>query len=806
MFKNYLTIALRNLRKHKLFSFINIAGLSLGLACCLLILLYVIDELSYDRHHREPENLYRVATEIISPERNVKIATSPAPLAPALARDFPEIVTVIRVMRPPGVSQHILRYGDQQFFETQGLWVDAAFFDIFAYDFLQGDPTSALREPNHAVLSEPLALKLFAGKNPMGKTIQIEDNYGSFDYTIAGVVAEPNRNSHLQANFFVSLNSKGIGEYAYNLTNWAGNNFLRTYIRTRTGTDPKAVEAKFPALLNQYAANDLAAAGFKKTHFLQPVRDIHLHSNLSGESGNSSITYVYVLSAIAFSILLIACINFMNLSTAKSSKRAREVGVRKAVGSSRSALALQFLGESWVMTVMALLLALVAVELFLPTFNQMAGRTLTLPLTPAMISALLAIAVATGLGAGCYPAFYLSSFAPVMALQGKLSERFSAAALRKILVMAQFVIAIILITGVTVILQQLEYIQNKHLGFAKEHRLVIPFRTREAVKHQEAFKQKLLRDHNVVSASAASAYPGIFVVNDNQFFTEGKTMNDAINCKISYSDEAIVESLGFEIIRGRTFSKERTADREAAILVNEATLHGLGLTPDEAVGSRLYSTWENNTSVFEIIGVMRDFHFQSLHEAVRPFVFLLGGDRDLPYLVVHAKAADFKQFIAGLEQQWRESIPNVPFEFTFLEEQLDQLYRADQRVAAIVGYFTVVAILISCLGLYGLASFAAEQKTKEIGIRKVLGASVSGIVALLSKDFVKLVLIANLIGWPVAYFAINQWLQNFAYRTEIGWWVFALAGGLALAIALLTVSTQAIRAAIANPVEALRYE
>ncbi len=809
MLKNYVKIALRSLLKDKIFSGINILGLALGLGCCILISLYTLDELSYDRHHRDPENLYRVATEIISPERHMKIATSPAPLAPALKRDLPEVEAAVRVMRPPGVSQHILRHGERQFVENSGLWVDADFFQLFSYDFLHGNPMEALRQPNCVVLSDELANKLFGEANPVGQTIEIDDNYGAFDYQVTGVFKQTGFNSHLEASFLVSLKSKGIGEYAYSRTNWAGNNFLLTYIRTRPGTQTESVQSKFPALLAQYAAADLEAAGFEKKHFLQPVPDIHLHSGLPGDGGKTgSIALVYTLSSIAILVLLVACINYMNLSTAKSTRRAREIGVRKVLGSQRSTLALQFICESVILTLVAAVLVLVALELFLPKFNQLIRRDLSLlaSINSSAIAILLGIVLITGIAAGSYPAFFLSSFAPVRALQGEIAEKLSARTLRKVLVAFQFVISISLIIGIIVISRQLSFMQNKQLGFAKEQRLVIPFRTETAVEQQEVFKQAVLAEQSVRSATATSSYPSRFVVHDNQFFLEGNTIDEAVICKINYSDHDVVETFGYEIVAGRDFSKQYATDISTAILVNEATLKSLGLNLANAVGARLNTVWNDENRTFEIVGVVRDFHYQSLHEVVRPFVFLLSRDLDLPYMVLQLETSDYSATLTRLEQIWQEHLPQVPFEFSFLDEQVNQQYQQEQQQAKLVGYFTILAIFIACLGLYGLASFTAARKTKEIGIRKVLGASVASIVSLLSRDFLKLVVLANLIAWPVAWFAMQKWLENYAYRVEVNWWTFVIAGSLAFMIALLTVSAQSVKAALANPASSLRDE
>jgi len=813
MFKNYLKIAARNLLKHKAYSLINVLGLAIGMACCILILLYVQNELSYDRHHQNAERIYRVASDHKFGGTNFHMAVSPAPMAEALVRDFPEVESAAR-FRGYG-SFLIKKEGGQNFKEERVIFADNAIFDIFTAPLFAGDTKAALTAPNTVVISRATAKKYFDEANPVGQSL-LFDNTGVFKIT--GVFEDMPDNGHFHFDFIASLTS--MEESRNNL--WVSNNF-RTYLLLKGGGKPAALEAKFPEMVRKYAGpqaqeflgtsfDELVKQGNQIRFYLQPLQDIHLYSDLGVEfEPNGSIKYVYIFSAIAFFILLIACINFMNLATARSANRAREVGIRKVVGSYRRQLIGQFLSESVFLSVIAMILALVLVELVLPTFNRLAEKNLqTFYLGNwALPAALLGITLLVGIVAGSYPAFVLSAFRPVSVLKGALQAGARASRLRSALVVFQFAASVILIVGTIIIKNQLHYIQNKNLGFNKEQ--VIVLHDAYALQEKlEAFKNEVMRNPNMISATVSGYLPVSSNRSDTGFWPEGQRAGDnPVSMQIWSTDYGYIETMGMAIVAGRNFSETFGAD-SSAIILNQKAAKMFGF--DDPLGKKIY-TWaftpgqgidRDRTIPYTVIGVVKDFHFASLKSNIGALGLRLGRSRGL--VSFRFKVQEVAALIAFLENKWKEFAPDQPFAYSFLDERFSNMYRAEQKVGDVFSVFAGLAIFTACLGLFGLASFMAEQRTKEVGIRKVLGATTVNVTALLSKDFIKLVLVANLIAWPVAWYAMNRWLQDFAYRINISWWVFALAGGLALLIALLTVSTQAIKAALANPVEALRYE
>ena len=811
MFKNFLIVMLRNLIRSKVHSFINVFGLAIGLAVCLLILLYVDNELSYDRHHPQYEDIYRVTTFIYSESDETDMATTPPPVAVALKADFPEIQSVSRLMNPPGVEQNIVTFDEKQFFETNGYLADSSLFEIFSYRFIAGNPDKSLVEPNSVVLSASLAKKIFGNAEPLNEVIQIGNNFGTYDYKVTGVFLDPLENSHIDARFFTSLNSSGIGEYAYNLDVWSGNNFLLTYIKLHPGSDPAALEAKLPAFLEKYAAEQLKEATFNKEHSLQPITDIHLHSAKVAElSSNGNILHVYIFSTITVFILLIACINFMNLSTARAGKRAKEVGLRKVMGADKRKLVLQFLGESFFISLLAISLAFVLAKLALPLFNRLADLSLTIDSKNLLFYLLSGggIALVTGVLGGFYPAFYLSSFQPANILKNQKSvgKNSRSPLLRRVLIVFQFSLSIILIFGSLIISQQLTFIQNKDLGFDKAQRLIIPFRINTDGQPQQQFKSAALNIPQIVSAGGASSYPGIFLIYDNYFYLQGKSPDDKVHFSINRIDYELIETLGFELLAGRSFSRDYPGDDRIGLIINETAMKDFGLNLSNAVGQKIIQMGRDNNEPHEIVGVVRDFNFQSLEKAVKPYVFILRENHDFPYVVLNAQISDFPALLADLETAWQKTVPDVPFEYHFLDETLDKQYRSYQKTAGIVRFFTLLAIFIACLGLYGISAYTVELRVKEIGVRKVLGASLFNITAILSKEFLLLVLIANILAFPAAYWIMEQWLRDFTFRIDIDIATFLIAGVLSLLIALFTVSFQSIKAALANPVEALRHE
>ena len=792
MLKNYLKIALRNLLRQRGYSVINIAGLTIGLAAFLFIALWLQDELSYDRSHEKADRIYRVVRANENGEANF---ARTAPLfAPALRNNFPEVEHAIRIKR----AGTVIRYGKNHFQENLFYYAEPRIFDVFTLPLLQGQSQTALDQPNSVVISEDIATKYFGAENPIGQTLTVGD---SSDFKVTGVMKNPPANSHLRIEFLASWATWERFIDPKWLHTWRSGIYY-TYVLLRDEYPASELELKFAQL---DVHTDYGAEAQLFIH-LQPLTDIHFYSHLKHElQANGNILYVYVFSAIALFILLIACINFMNLSTARSSRRMREVGMRKVLGAYRSQLVGQFLAEAIVVCFLGLSLAIGILELGLPYFNAFSGKVLTLNFISSirLIAVLAGLALLLGVLSGSYPAFFLSSFQPVNVLKGQVAGRRISISklLRKGLIVFQFTISIALIIGTVVVFHQMQFVKNQDLGFNEEQIVVIPFLWNAQVQNKYvAFKNELMENANVLGVTASGDIPGR-MMTAMSYKVAGMTEDESGGITALIVDPDFSETYEIPIVAGRDFSDELRTDVRNTFIINETAAHEMGFaSPTEAVGKRFVMNEEGR-----IIGVIKDFHFNSLHDGIEPLVLAVWPSW-FGYASVRIAPDGMTQTLSFIERTWRAFNPNYPFNYFFFDEHFDQLYRADQRFGDVLVMFALLAIFIACLGLFGLVSFAAEQLTKEIGIRKVLGATATNVMTLLSQDFVKLVLVANLIAWPVAYYAMSKWLENFAYRIDIGWWVFALAGGLALVIALLTVSTQAVRAALANPVESLRYE
>lgn len=822
MIQNYLTIAIRNLRKNKFFTFLNVAGLAVGLACCMLIALYLYEETHYDQYHERAGDLYRVGTTFVKlqgqeDDREEPTFNTPCPLAAALQREFPEVEKTARIAMVFDRDKTLIRSLDdgavvKAFNEPKGYFADSTYFELFGYDFLEGNAAEALTEPQTVVLSEDIARKLFGDEPAYGRSIRISNGWfegGDLDFRVTGVFRQPTAPTHLEGRFFMSLYSGGIGDFLKRTTDLATNNMFATYLRLHPDADSKALEAKLPAFVDKYMANDLKARGFGKKQFLVAVPDVHLSGVGGPGSGSGSSTYLYILGSIALFTLLIACVNFMNLSTARSAHRANEVGVRKSVGAGKSHLIGQFLGESVLIALASFVLALGLAWAALPFFNRLAERQMSLSFTenPALYGGFLGLALLTGLVAGIYPAFYLSSFRPVEVLKGKFVNSLSAAFLRKGLVVFQFVISAGLILASLVIGAQMKFLQSKDLGFHKDKQIVLPLLSKAAVAAYTPIKSELQRDSRIASVGASQYYPGILNPSDMGLYKEGNTVEQMAITRMNWVDYDFLSTLGMQPVVGRLFSADFPADTARKIILNEIAVKKIGFaSPEESLGKQVMFNWQNREYRFDIVGVIKDFHFESLHEPIEPFGFQLNNGTEHNYLIARAATSDIPALLATIESIWKRLVPGEPFEYSFLDEDFQKNYKADRQMAGLVGSLTGIAILISCLGLFGLAAFAAERRTKEIGIRKVLGASVAGITGLLAKDFLKLVLIAIALASPLAWWAMSQWLRDFAYRIDIQWWMFAAAGAVAVAIAFLTVSFQSVKAALSNPVRSLRSE
>ena len=805
MFRNYFTVALRNLRRGRAFTFINVFGLALGLASCLLILLYVQDELSYDRFHEKADQIVRVT--------QAETVVTPPPLAAALTDAYPSVIGYARTL--PTLGDVLLKGTDtegMEFYESRFYWADSMIFDVFTFPLLRGDAQQALTEPNTVVISEAMAQKYFDNQDPMGKRL-ILDIGMTAEFQVSGIMQNPPPSAHFRPDFLASMSTfDNFG--MLDPDDWS-HAYYHSYLVLDTPASAEALRAALPTFVAQ-------RSGEADTDYtLQPITDIHLRSKLRDEQEPSgSLTYVYSFSAIALLLLLIACINFTNLATARSAHRAREIGMRKALGANRTSLVLQFLGESVFFTLIALALALPLVYVLLPFFNDLADKTLTTQTLsiPFVLLFLTGITVTVGIVAGSYPAFYLSRFSPHDTLRGALRPGASGLSVRKVLVVSQFAIGIVLIVGTLVIYKQLQYVQTKNLGFEKEQMVVVSARMyghATAPIPFESMAQTFATHPEVVAVAVTGNVPG---TNPRQasFLLEGMgnldEMNNTTWNRFSV-DYDFIETMGIEVLDGRSFSRDVPADVNDAFLINEAALRkarallGADWMP---VGKKIdrylraQSEWVLGRPG-RIIGVVGDFHYQSLHHQVAPLVLQLN-PRTLDHFMVRLQTADLPGVLTHLEDTWNQFLPDRPFEYYFLDASFDRLYQAEQRTAMLLGIFTVLSLIIACLGLFGLAAFTAEQRTKEIGVRKVLGASLADIVVLLSKGFALLVLVAFVVAVPLGYLIVNRWLDNFAYRIELSWPIFLGAGLAALLVALVTVGYQAIRAALADPVESLRYE
>lgn len=806
----YFKTIWRHLVRSKAFSFINIFGLAVGLTSCLLIVMYILDESSYDQHHKDGDRLFRIAS---LSNKTETWAAGAAPLAAAVKNNLPEVEQSARLMTFPDIAKMLVRNKNsaeqKQFFETNGYYVDSTFFDLFTYDFVYGNGRSALNEPNTMVISKEMAERFFGSTNPVNKPLSVNTPFGEFNYTVKAVFDNSRYKSHIPANYFLSMRNMDMWNWVQQQTTLVGNNVFYTYIKLKPAVDPKRFESKLSAFFDKQAGADMKALGFKNTLFLQPVESIYLHSSIGNEiAPNGAITYLYILASIAIFILVIACINFMNLSTARSEKRAKEVGVKKVIGASRSLLIWQFLGESFIMCVAALLVAVVLTHLLLPYFNTLTHKNIHLLNNSSLLFWMACITLVTGLMAGLYPAFYLSAFKPVSILKGKIINSFSATTFRKGLVVFQFAISVCLVIAAIVIWKQMDYLNTQKLGFNTNQKLVLPLADGylNSENNYTALKNELLQYPEVKTVTCGSAYPGIVNLNDMLFFAEGKTKTENVDVHLATIGHDFIETMGMQLLSGRSFSKDFTAD-SLSIILNETAAKQLGYTAENAIGKSAFYDVGNFRGALQIVGVVKDFNFESLHNRIQPYGFTTSvfGNR-FGYLIAGLNTRDYARVIKKIEAGWTKLNPGVPFRYSFVDKDFQQNYEREQRTSSLVTYFTIIAILIACLGLFGLSTFAAEQRRREVGIRKVLGASAGQISLLLSKEFITLVVIGVCIATPVGWFIMNKWLQGFAYHTNISWWTFVVAGTAAVCIAFFTISFQSIKAALANPVKSLRTE
>ncbi|MDE3249585.1 MAG: ABC transporter permease [Bacteroidota bacterium] len=807
MIRNYFTTAIRNLLKHKFISGINLFGLTIGFSCCLLITAYVLQELSYDRYNKNAGDIYRITRTFNNQQGVVSLtlATVSPPFGYYLPSEFPEIKNMTRLV---DMGQAPLRYQEKMLNEDHLWFGDEHFFEVFTANLQKGDPKTALANPYSVVMTRETARKYFGEEDPINKIIRLNNQ---LNLKVTGIYEALPSNAHMHPGLLVSFNtlrdSAIYGEKQLQ-TNWGNNSFF-TYLQLPPGVDPKKIEARFPAFLDKHMADQYG--GGKPSDFtklsLQKLTDIHLYSHTDYEAeANSDIRRVYIFSAVAFFILLIACINYMNLATARASLRAREIGVRKVIGAGKKELILQFLGESVLISMLAVLLAIGIFVLAVPLLNELTGQQISrsIVLQWPVMTTLIVAPVIVGVLSGIYPALFMSGFQPIKTLKGLIKTGKGGLTLRKALVVGQFTISIILIITTAVVYRQLKYMQEKSLGFNREHVAYMTYPNSLGPQF-ESFKHELLSNAACLSAGRSSRIPSDRLLDDMGAATlSGDSMKPS-NTDIKYvaADEGFLETYGLRMVAGRNFSKEFGTD-SSGFIINATAAKALGWTETNAVGK----AFKYGLVRGRIIGVVNDFNFESLHQSIVPMVFLLSPSNGNQYNVVSVRVNgnQVNNALQHIEAVWKKYLPEQPFQSAFVDDKFSKLYHTEQLQGSLFTIFADIAIFIACLGLLGLSAFSINQRVKEIGIRKVLGASTGSIVQLLSKEFLMLVLIAAVFAIPVAWWAMHQWLQDFAYRSGIPWWILVLAALIATIVALGTISVQAIKAALANPVKSLRSE
>lgn len=810
MLKNYIKITLRNIYKNKLFSLINILGLAAGIACTILILLFVQDELSYDQFHSKKNRIVRVTREWLNQdgESSLHLARVAPPIGTLIQNDYSQMIeSMVRIAQDYRTK---LKYNNDVFIEEKFYWAEKDLFNIFDFHLIKGNKETALSQPNSVVISETTAQRLFGNENPIGKVINYE---GQRDLAVTGVVKDAPQNSHFKFDYLASfITLYEINGVEFFQTNWGSNNYA-TYFLLKNENLKSELQAQMPAFIDKHLTQVIRNftgqdPAFQPSKFnivhVQSLTDIHLHSHLNSEfEQNGDITNIYLFSAIAVFILLIACINFMNLATAKSSKRAKEIGMRKVLGAEKKQLVYQFIGESLFISFLSLMISIGIVEAALPSLNNFIGKELAVNYfdNPIALLGIILITLFVGLISGSYPAFLLSSFKPVSVLKGNNQKGSGRSLFRTVLVVSQFTISIVLIISMTVVYNQMEFFRNKKLGFNKDQLVILPAGER-MLENIDGFKSILLQNPNIKSVAASDLIPSDKLLNNwgAKRYEGNSSVPLDFRLAVVQVDYDFVETYQFEIASGRNFSREYASDDSNSYILNEAAAKRLGWSPQDAVGKPL----EYGNVPGTVIGVLKDFNFESLHNEITPVVFVYNrfGMGNFTVRV----AGDIPGAIDFLKGIWEQYNPDYPFEHSFLNNDFEALYASEEQLGEIFGVFAFLAVFIACLGLFGLASFAAEQKTKEIGIRKVLGATVTNIVSRFTFEFVKLILIANIIAWPLAYYAMNTWLDTFAYKTDLALSTFISAGFIALIIAVATISFQAVKASLTNPAKTLKYE
>ena len=804
MFRNYIIIAFRNCIKHKLFTFINVFGLAVGITTCIMINFWVQQELSYDRFNKNADRIFRIERDISFEGRDEIWPITSGAYGPALVNDYPEVESFVRFWR----REMSIKDKDNIYHRQQLIMSDNSIFDIFDYELEEGNPNTALINPKTLVLTRKTAQKYLGDQPVVGKSLTFIFNGEQVDFQITGILKEVPRNSHIQFDMLISISS----EPGESFSSWGGN-FLYTYVLLNDRSAKNSLEHKLDDFLNKYVVPALKEYFSPETKIsdviklkLNPVTSIHLDPRIEWEiEPQGKMSSVYIFSSITFLILFIACMNFMNLSTAQANRRAKEVGLRKAIGAYQSQLRIQFIEESTLLAITALLIAFFILELLIPLFNSIFDEALSLNmlLQPQNLIVLLVITLTTGIISGLYPAFYMSKFDPAKVLKGSVQSGKDKSSFRKYITIVQFIISITLIFGTLTILRQMNYIQKISLGFDKENIVVIPVRNNKVSQGFEAFRTELTRSSKIKLISGSNNVPGDPRYGDHLFIRNETSEN--FNFIYMSAGFNFIDTYKMNIIAGRNFSRDLGTDTVGTIILNEAAVKKMGLTPEEVIGKELYSTAFNTNG--KIVGVVKNFNFKSLRREIEPIVIMLSPSSDrVSNISIRILPGDVRETINIIKQKWYEFFPGEQFEFNFLDNQIDQLYKNEEEMRNLFIVFSGLSIFVACLGLFGLATYTAGERTKEIGVRKVFGASSSSVVMLLSKDFTKWVIISYIATLPLGWFLMNRWLQNFAYKIDIGWYVFLFSGLIAFVIALSTVFFQAVKSANTNPIDSLKYE
>ncbi len=794
MIKNYLLFAFRNFRKQTMFSSINILGLTIGITCCLMIFLFIMNEFSADDFHKNGKDIYRVMRVARNNGETAEIPYLSPPFGPALLNDYPNAVkAAVRVMR----DNDLISYNSISFNEKNIYLTDNNFFNFFDFPLVKGAAATVLKDPNSIVLTETSAKKYFGNDDPIGKILQFNKQQ---QLKVTGVCKDAPANSHLQFDMVIPLELLRPMQPNW-FSQWP-NNGLFTYVQLNPATDPGQLKKQFPAFMDKYLGAYYAAAGFKMGLTIQPLSEVYFTKDAMDNVKHGNKKMVYIFMSIAILILVIACINFINLATARAADRLKEVGLRKVLGAIKRQLIVQFVLESILFATIGCLLSVALLQLLLPAYNNLLGYQLpSWWNNPLFYLFIIGVVVVVGLLAGSYPAFMLSSFSPIESIKGKLKTGKTSSLFRKTLVVFQFGVSVLLIISVTVIFNQMKYIKNADLGFNKEQTMIVRFDNTDIDKRKNKFNNDLLKIPAVQSVSLMSGEPGGF--HDGYGFKAEANPDEKYLFSTEFTDLKFVKTLGLKIIAGRDFSSDFGTDSANAVLINHTAAIKLGYTPERAIGKRIKNL-ERDSLYRTIVGVVEDYHYASLKTQIGPLVISPGADKRLA--LIKLKTEDIRSAINDIKKAYTNAAPDYPFEYNFLDDRFDELYRAESRQESVLSIFSVIAIFVACIGLFGLASYTAIKRTKEVGVRKVLGSSVSNIVLLLSKDLLKPVLLGALIAIPVGYYAMNKWLQGFAYRIDFQWWMFAIAIMTAVVIALITVGTQAVKAAVSNPVKSLRTE